>query len=517
MAKSRTFVGIDLGTTFSSLAYVDEQGRVEPLRLPDGTFQVASAIYVKSPTEVVVGSEALNFSVIDASRVARAFKRSMGDPSFGFEVDNKRYRPEELSALVLRKLLEAAAPKLGKIERAVVSVPFVFDEARRRATQAAARISGLKEVDIVDEPVAAALAYGHTLVQGGGFFSIDEVYTDETVMVYDLGGGTFDATVMRLGHDGKFEVIATDGDERLGGEDWDNVLLEIVCDKFKQRNDLDPRHDREFLQEVRIKTVEAKKTLSERPKAELAFSYKGKTDSFSVTLGEFQKKTEHLLDRTQHTMVEMLERKQMGWGHIDRILAVGGSSRMPMVRNMLTKVTGRLLDMSLPPDTAIAKGAALYAAHREGSGAMPVKEIKTVNSHPLGLMVRSIKHKTLHNDVLLPANEPTRKLVSRTYKIPGEAKALTLTILLGDARDPQACLYLGKGRIAGIPKDLGPTDDVEVVFCFLESGLLQVEARVRRDGRPTSEKVQFEVIVEGKMSETEVDAARATLRGITVD
>jgi molecular chaperone DnaK len=517
MAKQRYSVGIDLGTTFSSLAYADDQGRVEALRLPDGTFQVASVVYFKRPGEVVVGTEALNYSVIDASRVARAFKRKMGEASYHFEADGKRFRPEEMSAMVLRKLLEAATAQLGPIERVVISVPFAFDEVRRRATQSAARIAGIKEIDLVDEPVAAALAYGHALIKGGGFFSVNEVYADETVLVYDLGGGTFDATVMRLRHDGTFQVVATDGDVQLGGEDWDAALLEIVCDRYKQRNDFDPRQDPEFLQEARLKTVEAKKTLSERPKAEVTLAHRGKTDTVTVTRGEFQKKTEPLLTRTENTLKEMLERKEISWSHIDRILMVGGSSRMPMVSAMLERATGRVLDLSLPPDTAIAKGAALYAAHRDGTRAMPVKEILTVNSHPLGLVVRNAKSNKVLNDVLLQANEPTLKRVVRSYKIRQGAKALALLILLGDAPDPEACVYLGKGRITDLPKDLAPADDVDVTFCFLENGLLHVAGAVRRAGGEVLRDITFDVHVEGKMSEQEVDAARATLRGISID
>src|SRR2546423_11128755 len=263
MAKQRYAVGIDLGTTFSSLAYVDEEGRVEPLRLPDGTFQVASIVYFKSLKEIIVGSDALPFAAMDASRVARAFKRHMGEKDFKFEVDGKAFRPEQLPALILRKLLEAAVQKLGPIENVVISVPCVFDESRRQATQSAGKIAGIKSIDIVDEPVAAALAYGHTLMQGGSFsLGSNEVYADETVLVYDLGGGTFDATVMTLASDGNFEVVATDGDERLGGEDWDNALLEIVCDGYQRETGSDPRQESELMQELRLKTIELKKTQS---------------------------------------------------------------------------------------------------------------------------------------------------------------------------------------------------------------------------------------------------------------
>src|SRR5262245_2630748 len=242
-------VGIDLGTTFSSLALVDEKGHVSALRLGSG-FQLASAVYFRGPGDLVVGNEALEYALIHPHRVARAFKRQMGESEYGpkgpdgvkksFEVDGRRYRPEELSAIVLKKLLGTAEKHLGPIERAVISVPFVFDERRRQATRDAARIAGLKDVDLVDEPVAAAIAYGHMLVQKGGFGRIADVYLDQEVVVYDLGGGTFDATIMKLRHDGTFEVIATHGDEQLGGEDWDNVLLQTIAERYRALTNYDP-------------------------------------------------------------------------------------------------------------------------------------------------------------------------------------------------------------------------------------------------------------------------------------
>lgn len=520
MAKKPIPVGIDLGTTFSSLAYVDDQDRVEALRLPEGGFTVASAIYFKSLNEIVIGSEALNYTVIAADRVARTFKRYMGDPQFSFAVDDRPFRPEELSAMIVKKLIAAAREQLGEIGKVVISVPFVFEEKCRRATQDAARIAGIGEVDLVDEPVAAALAYGHTLFQGGGLFSsaeLKELFSTETVLVYDLGGGTFDATVMRLGNDGDFQVLATGGDHRLGGEDWDNIIVEMFREGFEKETSFNPQRNKELMQELRMRAVEAKKSLSERKRVEVPFAHEGKNFALIVTLGDFERKSAHLLDRTEETLDHMLTSKDLNWNYIDKVLMVGGSSRMPMVRKMLERVTNRYLDMSLPPDIAIAKGAALYAALKSGDRAMRVKTVKTVNSHSLGLLVKKAKESTIENSVLLKANEPTLTRVVRSYRIQKGAKHLDLRILLGDSTDPEACVQLGKGRISNLPDSWTPNDSVDVGFCFQENGLLQVDAVVRRNGVVSPHQVKFEIQVEGEMSEPEVMAATATLKGITID
>ena len=524
--KQQYHIGIDLGTTFSSLAYVDQGSVVQTLRLPNGRFQMASAIYFKNPSEIVVGDEALEFAFVDASRVARAFKRQMGDQTYmqkgsdgtstPFEPDGKQFRPEELSAMVLRKLLAAAEEKLGPIDRATISVPFVFDEKRRQATIDAGRIAGLTEVEIVDEPVAAAIAYGHMLVQKGGFERMGDVYLDQEVLVYDLGGGTFDATLMKLRRDNTFEVLGTHGDERLGGEDWDNVLLDMIVEHYQALTNQDPRGNTELLQELRLKATAAKETLSAAKQVEISFPIDGQERTCVITRPDFIQKTKHLIARTQATLEEMLERCGRNWSHIDRVLMVGGSSRMPSVFLMLEKCTNRPLDRSLSPDTAIAMGAALFGALRAGEKGLPVEGVITVNSHPLGLMVRSRQTRGVFNDVLLKANQPTEFAVTRTYGVQPGMKSLTLAILLGDARDPQACTNLGRGTIPSLPPDLKPDDHIDVKFCFLKNGLLNVEGVVRRTEGPPLQ-LQFDIQVEGTMTEAEVDAARITLMGVQIE
>ncbi|NOX53923.1 MAG: Hsp70 family protein, partial [Planctomycetes bacterium] len=413
MKKQRYPVGIDLGTTFSSLAYVNEAGQPQVIRFTDDdssiaatSYSIASAIYFQSESEVVVGNRALDFALLDPLRVARVFKRQMGEPEYRrevgrdtyetFEVEGRCYRPEELSAMVLRRLKETAESQLGPIQDVVVSVPYVFDEVRRRATQDAAKIAGFVNVDLVDEPVAAAMAFGHTLFRGleeqktFDDEALSYIYDDRVILVYDLGGGTFDATLMRLGRDGVFEVLATAGDWRLGGEDWDNILLGILCEKVQSLTGSDPRNEPALLQELWLKAVQAKQTLSEKPRAEVVFFHNEDEHTIVLTRGDFQRESRHLLARTSDTISEMFARADIQWNVVECVVIVGGASRMPMVREHLENVSKRgHLDMSLSPDTAIAKGAALFAAMNSGQTLTSgIKDVETVNSHPLGLLVK---------------------------------------------------------------------------------------------------------------------------------
>jgi molecular chaperone DnaK len=513
-------VGIDLGTTFSSLAYVDEQNRLHSLRAEADGYAVASAVYFHGPDEIAVGTEALNFSVIRPDRVARAFKRHMGDDGYRFECDGKAFRAEELSAMVLKKLLASALEVIGPVDEAVISVPAYFDEVRRQATVAAGRIAGLTKVDLINEPEAAALAYGHTLIKGGLFVNpeLNELFGQEaTLLVFDLGGGTFDVTIARYGVGGKFEVIATDGDIRLGGEEWDLALLEHVSTRYYELTGYHPRQDPSVLQELLLKCVESKKTLSERRFTDVTFSREGKDYKVRIPVGDFERLTAHLVNRTEATTSGLIARLGMNWSSFDRILLVGGSSRMPMIGKMMSLVTNRQIDQSLSPDTAIAQGAALYAALRSGGRDMKIKEFRSVNSHPLGLRVRGgVSHRLL-NDVLLPANRPTGTAISRTYRVTPGKKWGRLLILQGEDLNPDACVTLGHGLIGGLPADTAPGDVVEVTFCFQENGLLRVTAvhTPRAGGNPTT--ADFTVEVEGTMTEPEIAASTTTLRGISID
>jgi molecular chaperone DnaK len=520
MTHNRFPVGIDLGTTFSSISYVDQQGRVETIRLEDGKFAMASAVYFQSEDEILVGNEALDFALIDAPRVARAFKRNMGEADWCFEVDGKAYRPEELSAMVLKKLIAEASQKIGPIEEVVISVPFMFDEGSRRATKNAGRIAGVEVLDIVDEPVAAAIAYGHTLMKGGGFYGdaqLDELFSDGRILVYDLGGGTFDLTLLQLETDYSFTVKATDGDSGLGGEDWDAELADHLQQEYRSRFRANPQAEPEVLQELRSKAEEAKKTLSERPVANVELARGDKTEVVTIRRGDFERMTAHLIDRTLTTLESMLNRVDMTYSYVDFVLLIGGSSRMPMVSKMLERETKRQLDMSLSPDTAVSQGAALFAAYRMGDSSMRNVDIKTVNPHALGLLTRSKKQKKQVNDVLIQSNMRTETEVTRTYPIIQGAKSVSLVVLQGELPDPEDCIPLGRVAIPDVSPDLLAGAKLVVTFSFNQNGLLEVRGMLHPADEREPLQVNFEVEVEGSMSEDEVEDAIATLAGITID
>ena len=250
-------VGIDLGTTFCAVAHLDDRGR--PVTLPnrDGDILTPSAIFLGDKGETVVGLPALDLGLEQPERVATLIKRRIGYPDYGRTVSGKTYRPETLSAVILRKLVQDAEQHVGPVTQAVITVPAYFDDTRRKATQDAGRIAGLEVVDIIDEPSAAALAYtfqhstGTELAGAAG----------QTVLVYDLGGGTFDVTLVKLGKK-RFQVLGIEGDVRLGGKDWDDRLVNFVADRFQKQHGTDPRQDMQSLAMLQAAAERAKRTLS---------------------------------------------------------------------------------------------------------------------------------------------------------------------------------------------------------------------------------------------------------------
>jgi len=370
--------------------------------------------------------------------------------------------------------------------------------------------------------VAAALAYGQKLFFKGGAFDYDELndlFTDEVLLVYDLGGGTFDATIMRLGQDNVFEVIATDGDERLGGEDWDNIMLERVCSEYERKTGVNPLSpgQENLLHELRLKAIETKKSLSDKPRAILRFSHDSQDHEILLAVGDFRADSRHLLERTTSTIREMLNTIDKGVNFIDRVLIVGGASRMPMVAQHLRLVMdNRDFDMSVSPDTAIAEGAAVYAGLQLGrANSAGIKGVETVNSHPLGLKVKDPNGRPV-NDVFIKANEKTERSVSRRYLLQNN-RAVTLTVLEGDQKDPLLCVQLGEVRAGDLPSGLDKHEPIDVHFQFQENGLLKVEGEIRNPNGGAPIRPQLKVLVDGAMSLGEKEIAAKTLRGISID
>ncbi|MGH3857978.1 MAG: Hsp70 family protein, partial [Pseudonocardiaceae bacterium] len=352
--------GIDLGTTYSAIAYVDTAGKPAVCRNLDSQEITPSVVFFENESNVVVGSVAKNSAVNYGDRVVSLIKRQMGTKAT-FEFDGTPQTPESISALILKQLAkDAAAYVNGEVSKVVITVPAYFGMLEKDATKNAGKIAGLDVIGIVPEPVAAALHYEATTEA-----------ENKTILVYDLGGGTFDTTVIRVAKD-EIVVVCTDGNDHLGGADWDARLRECLLAKFREGvpPGTDPEDDEEFLQSLTILAEETKKRLSQRESTPVPLRGAGAVARVDLSRAEFEAVTEDLLDKTIEIVrrtLETLEEKSPG-ASIDDVLLVGGSTKMPAVLRRLRAEFGwepKLHD----PDLAVAKGAALYAlgrvVHRE--------------------------------------------------------------------------------------------------------------------------------------------------------
>jgi molecular chaperone DnaK (HSP70) len=508
MAELTKVFGIDLGTTYSAVAHIDEFDRavIVPNDINEPT--TPSVAYFESPGHVVVGVEAKNMAEIEPENVVQFVKRFMGrKDEFFFEYDGKQYAPEEISAVILKALVEKAQQNVeGKIRDVVITVPAYFDDAQRTATKNAGSMAGLNVLDIVNEPIAAALSYG---VQAGG--------KEETILVYDLGGGTFDVSVIRVDADG-VKILVTGGNHELGGKDWDDRLISYIASAFETENGVNPLTDPHAHQELRTKAEATKKRLSQKMKDPFTFSFAGSHTRIEITREKFEEVTADLLDLSIRVTKETLDEMEgkVGSRKIDRILLVGGSSRMPMVKSRVDQEFGLSADVH-DPDECVAKGAAIWAVKRkidnlahevgyntqtgEGNKAAFTqaleKEIETVRNRDFYLALPgksgvNVSSHTYGIMVLDNAVEIVAPLLTKNTEIPfvyesaprafGTAHANQLTIELvlmeadGDSLDPAQCKEIGRGHVelpAGVPKG----SEVQIWFNYSADGTMTLRAR----------------------------------------
>ena len=361
------YIGIDLGTTYSAMAWLDAHGTPVTVTNAEDETTTPSVVLFEPSGEVVVGREAKRAALVVPDLVADYVKRDMGQAQYHKRINYRFYSPPSISALILKKLKQDAERRIGPITGAVITVPAYFDEKCRRATAAAGEIAGLKIIDILNEPTAAALAYAfRDFVRNGG--RPDDAVgraiattAPHVAVVYDLGGGTFDVTVLRISGD-DLTVLATDGDAKLGGRDWDDCIVDWASRAFKKQYRSDPRKDPHSFQHLVLAAEEAKKDLSRLPRTRLIVTHAGQTLPLELSREDFETMTAPLLDRTRQRVSEVIEQAGLTWPQVHEVLAVGGSSRMPMVLRMLRDVTGKEPNCSLPPGEAVAHGAAIHAA-----------------------------------------------------------------------------------------------------------------------------------------------------------
>ncbi|MCB9697824.1 MAG: Hsp70 family protein [Alphaproteobacteria bacterium] len=351
--KVPVVLGIDLGTTFSAMAWVNDHGKPEIISNSDGFPTTPSIVHFYDEDACVVGEEAVKMVVIDPENVVRFIKRHMGEEEFTLEFYGRPYTPQEISALILRKLKEDAEEVMGReIADAVITVPAYFHSAQRGATAEAGAIAGLNVLSIINEPTAAAIAYG-----------LDRIGGSRKLLVLDLGGGTFDVTAMEI-KGTKLSTIASDGNAELGGKDWDDRLLNHVADQFFEKYQIDPRDDPAPYQELYERCLHAKISLSTKDKAVIPVNHRGHRLAVKVDRELFEELTRDLVQQCEDTSNLVLEKAGIAWADLDDILLVGGSTRMPMVRNMLQRLSGKEPAAGVNPDECVALGAALAGVFR---------------------------------------------------------------------------------------------------------------------------------------------------------
>lgn len=478
-------VGIDLGTTTCALAMVGESGASEMILDEFGIPLTPSALFV-ARDHVQVGRDAIQASALDAEHFFEGPKRnlpgsdSVPSPPAAFAA------PEFLLTCLLRHLKQVIERRVSSPYRCVVGVPAFFDVARRQQTIDAARAAGIPLAGLVNEPTAAALAYG----EYHGYLRPDGTPREpQRVLVYDLGGGTFDVTVMELAH-GEFKTLATDGDVRLGGNDWDQRLLDYFAQKFESRHRVDPRDDSATRLRLRRLAREIKESLSVRLHAPVRIEYLDRRLELDVTREQFELLTSDLLERTAHTTREILGPAGISWRDVDRVLLAGGATRMPMVSRMLRELTGQLPQQTINPDEAVARGAAIWGATRfptEGETHSPLRiRVLDIAPHSLGIEGIDIATGRRENRVVIPRNAPLPAEVAVPFAIRrDDQESIVLRVLEGESLNPDECATIGHAILDHLPAQLRRGHPLQVVFNLRDGDALEVRLRLRQqDAHP---------------------------------
>ena len=485
MAQTRA-IGIDLGTTYSCIAWLNEHG--QPVTLPnsEGELSTASVVFFDERGQVIVGTEALRNAIASPDRVVQHAKRHMGDGGKFWKINDFRYSPVQISALILRKLLEGAREQLGEITEAVITVPAQFSDAQREATVQAGRAAGLEQVEMINEPVAAALC--HVLGSDGLNFSV--LSEAQQILVFDLGGGTLDLAVVRYSQD-EVQVIASDGDLELGGLDWTRVLVNLASERFIGQFGVDPRDTPESLQFLTLEAEQAKRSLSVRARAAITVRHQNRLKTWQIEREEFEASSRPLLERCRQVVQRILQENRFGWARIDTVLTTGGASRMPMVKGLLSQLSGRTLNTSLSPDQSIAHGAALYAgmlqSDRKQAQSIYDRQVterlqrvkqRSVSARALGILVRDESTGQRVPHYLIAANSALPTSVTSVFgTVVRNQRKVHVRIIESGAGSDRPPVVLGDCTVAGLPADLPEGSEVEVTLSYDHQARVHVTAR----------------------------------------
>ena len=486
-------VGIDLGTTNSVIAVL-EGGEPTVIPSAEGGRTVPSVVAFTKTGERLVGQAAKRQAVVNPENTIFSVKRLMGksyddaawevkhlpyrvvkgvasDARIKVPATGKEYTPQEISAMILTKLKQDAEAYLGEpVTKAVITVPAYFNDSQRQATKDAGKIAGLEVLRIINEPTASSLAYG-----------LDKK-THETILVFDLGGGTFDVSILEVG-DGVVEVKATSGDTHLGGDDWDQVIVDWIAEEFKRENGIDLRQDRQALQRLKEGAEKAKIELSNTVQTEINLPFITADASgpkhlvLTLTRAKFEQLSASLLERVRHPVEQALSDAKLDQGQIDEVVLVGGATRMPMVQELVMSLLGKTPNKSVNPDEVVAVGAAIQAGVLAGE----VKDVLLLDVTPLSLGVETmggVMTRLIERNTTIPVQK------SETFSTAADGQtAVDIHILQGERPMAGDNMSLGMFRLEGIPAAPRGIPQVEVTFDIDANGILNVTARDKASGK----------------------------------
>lgn len=480
-------IGIDLGTTNSAVAVL-EGGEPKIITNPDGGRTTPSVVSFKNG-ESQVGDVAKRQAITNPDTII-SIKSHMGEAGYKVKANGKDYTPQEISAMVLQYIKGYAEDYLGeKVDKAVITVPAYFNDAQRQATKDAGKIAGLEVERIINEPTAAALAYG-----------LDKLDKDEKILVYDLGGGTFDVSILELG-DGVFEVLSTNGDTHLGGDDFDNKIIDYLAAQFKAENGIDLKDDKLALQRLKDAAESAKKTLSSANEAQIDLPFIASGDQgplhlqTSLTRAKFNELTADLVKKAEQPVLNALKDAGLSFSDIDEVILNGGSTRIPAVQESVKKLTGKEPNHSINPDEAVALGAAVQGGVITGD----VKDVVLLDVTPLSLGIETmggVFTKLIDRNTTIPTSK------SQVFSTAADNQpAVDIHVLQGERSMAADNKTLGRFQLSDIPAAKRGVPQIEVTFDIDRNGIVNVSAK----DLGTQKEQKITIQAAGGLSDEEIE------------